>query len=330
MDDSTHSRIERLRRSIQDGNYADAAAALRAVGSTADDRQPVLRAVRDLAGERPARVAPLLPELSSFLTDDERAVRLTAAKLFVTIARSLPSAVRSSVDVLGERLADESEFYYVRARSAEALGYVAMEHPEVASPKLLADLRVGLSFDEPEVREKLAKALAAIAIGNPDRLSHHVSNLADHLDDENDLVRYHLCTALAVVGCVSPSTLTDASTALTERSADENPYVRGRAAEALGLLAETGSPGIAAFADALPEPNGMEPFEADRVRFARDALAGESSAEATVGSVEAIRETTADVEESVDAPERTHTCPHCGLSQQEAGPPTCPRCGVPR
>ncbi|MFW5949574.1 MAG: HEAT repeat domain-containing protein, partial [Halolamina sp.] len=221
-------------------------------------------------------------------------------------------------------------YWRVRARSAEALGYVAMEHPEVASPKLLADLHVGLSFDEPEVREKLAKALAAIAIGNPDRLSHHVSNLADHLDDENDLVRYHLCTALAVVGCVSPSTLTDASTALTERSADENPYVRGRAAEALGLLAETGSPGIAAFADALPEPNGMEPFEADRVRFARDALAGESSAEATVGSVEAIRETTADVEESVDAPERTHTCPHCGLSQQEAGPPTCPRCGVPR
>lgn len=46
---------------------------------------------------------------------------------------------------LGERFADEDEFYYVRARAAEALGYVALEAPEnVISPEIRADFHIGL------------------------------------------------------------------------------------------------------------------------------------------------------------------------------------------
>lgn len=51
---------------------------------------------------------------------------------------------------------------------------------------MLADLRIGLSFDVPKVKEKLVKTLA------------------DYLD-ENVLVRYHLSTVLAVVGCKHPA-----------------------------------------------------------------------------------------------------------------------------
>ncbi|ESP89743.1 HEAT repeat domain-containing protein [Candidatus Halobonum tyrrellensis] len=162
------------------------------------------------------------------------------AKLFVTLAQSEPLVVLPAVDDLAGRLADEDEFYYVRARCPEALGYVAVKAPEtVTDPDTLADLRIGLEFDEPEVKEKLAKALAYVALGDASRLRHQVSSLAEHLDDDSELVRYHLCTTLVVVGCEHAAKLTSAPEALRERLGDENPYVQGRAAEALGLLAGT-------------------------------------------------------------------------------------------
>ena len=86
----------------------------------------------------------------------------------MTLAESEPEATLPAADALGERLADDEEFYYVRARCAEALGYVAVDAPAaVTDPETLADLRVGLAFDEPEVKEKLAKALAHVALGDP-------------------------------------------------------------------------------------------------------------------------------------------------------------------
>lgn len=331
MDEPTRPSVERLSQSVE-ADAEDAAAYLRAFETaSAADRKAALRELRQVASERPAALAKLSAELVGFLTDDERAVRLTAAKLFVTVADHDPAAVTDCVDALGERLADEGEFYYVRARAAEALGYVALEHPgAVATPTRLAELRIGLSFDEPEVREKLAKALASVAMGDPGRLRHHVSNLADHLDDGTDTVRYHLCTALAVIGCASPSALADASVSLAARLRDENPYVRARTAEAIGLLARAESADVDVAPAEVPSVDDPEPFVAERLQFARDALAGEGSPPDGVGTVDAIRRTTAEVEDAVDAPGAAHTCPNCGLSLSEAGPPTCPRCGVPR
>ncbi len=183
---------------------------------------------------------PLLPALSPFFTDGERSVRLKTAKLFVAVSEHDPDAVVSVLPMLTDRLADPDEFYFVRARAAEALGNVALEHTgEVASPAVVAELQIGLSFDEPEVKEKLAKALADIALGDPNRLDHRVPNLAEHLDDDDELVRYYLCTALAAVGCVAPEALAEEADALAARLDDENDYVRGRAAEAVGLLARS-------------------------------------------------------------------------------------------
>jgi HEAT repeat protein len=160
-----------------------------------------------------------------FLDDAERAVRLTTAKLFVALAEEEPDAVVQVVPSLANRLANGEEFYYVRARCAEALGYVALEHPEVVSdPEILADFRIGLSFDEPEVKEKLAKALEYVALADPSRLRHQVPSLAEHLDDEDELVRYHPCTTLVAVGSEHPAKLVEAQVALGERLDDENPY----------------------------------------------------------------------------------------------------------
>lgn len=331
MDDRTHSPTRRLKRSIETGEYDDAVACLREFESSAADRKAALRAVRDLADEQSVSVEPLLPELTAHLTDDERSVRLTAAKLFVAVARSEPSAVAEYVDALRDRLADEEEFYYVRARSAEALGYVALVQPAaVASPELLADLRIGLSFDEPEVKEKLAKALASVAMGDPGRLRHHVGDLADHLDDEADLVRYHLCTTLVAIGCQYSGVLSDAAAAITDRLTDENPYVRGRAAEALGLLARAEPDEVERSADEIPTDDGAEPFVRDRQRFARGAIAGDASPPDGIGRIDALRETADEIEEAAASPDPEDSCPHCGLSLPEQGPPACPGCGAPR
>lgn len=298
-----------------------------------ETRKRALRAVRTVAEEPPHSFGDLAGPFARFLTDEDRAVRLTTAKLFVTLARSDPAAVLPAVDEVADRLADDSEFYYVRARCAEALGYVAVDSPDaVTDPETLADLRIGLSFDEPEVKQKLAKTLAYVALGDPDRLRHQVDSLAEHLDDDEALVRYHLCTALVVVGCVHPAKLVDATDALRARLADENPYVRGRAAEALGLLA--GSDGsiesIPDVDDVDAEDDEAPSFLTDRLRFCRHRLAEEPSGSppAGVGTIESVREGTDDVVEAMTSSD-DGACPHCGLALPEDAPPMCPRCGAP-
>ncbi|MFC7203468.1 HEAT repeat domain-containing protein [Haloferax namakaokahaiae] len=296
------------------------------------ERKRAVQAIRTLADERPTSVSPILPALAPFLTDDERATRLSTTKLFVTVAADDPESVVAHVEPLADRLADEDEFYYVRARSAEALGYVALEDPDaVASPDVLADLRVGLSFDEPEVKVKLAKALEYVAVGNPRRLRHHVSRLADHLDDEDVLVRYHLCTAVAAVGCAYPDTLTAIRDELRERLADENEFVAARAAETLGILRradESQSPPGEALE---PLADSEDSFVRARVRFA-SAPAEARETDTTpdeVGTIGGIRNTTETVAEKISSPVGDEECPLCGIVLPADGPPMCPRCGAP-
>jgi HEAT repeat protein len=326
---------DRLLELLDEADYAEAVAGLdRLAGADADVRKRALRAVRDVVEERPGAFETLGAPLSTFLTDEKRAVRLTTAKLFVTLARSNPEAVLPAVDALAARLADDEEFYYVRARCAEALGYAAVESPPaVTDPETLADLRIGLSFDEPEVKEKLAKALTYVAIGDPSRLRHQVASLAEHLDDENELVRYHLCTTLVVVGCAYPAKLVEAAEPLRERLADANPYVRGRAAEAFGLLAAS-----EADVGTVPDLDGIEgededppTFVTDRVAFCRRRLGTDQSEETPdgVGTVESIRDGTDEVVEEMTT-SGDGVCPNCGLGLPEGGPPMCPRCGTPR
>lgn len=328
---------DRLFAALDEGDDEGVAAAVaRLEAADAEARRHALRAARDAVDEASGPFEATVRPLASFLTDDDRAVRLTTAKLFVALARGDPATVLPAADALGARLADDEEFYYVRARSAEALGYVAVESPEaVADPQTLADLRVGLTFDEPEVKTKLAKALAHVALGDPDRLRHHVDTLAEHLDDGDELVRYHLCTALVAVGSERPERLPAAEDALGERLRDESAYVRGRAAEALGLLAEAGIEGLGERVDADDAFDGVDAaaapsFLVDRVEFCRRRLADPAAEPVSgVGTVESVREGTADAAAAMTTPDGD-ACPHCGLDLPEDGPPMCPRCGTPR
>lgn len=299
-----------------------------------EDRKDALQALRSLATEQPTAFSSVLSGLVPFLTDQERSIRLTTAKLFVTIAEAEPETVSTVVPALADRLADEDEFYYVRARSAEALGYVALEDPAaVASPEILAELRIGLSFDEPEVTEKLAKALEYVALGRPQRLKHHVSTLADHLDNDNKLVRYHLCTAITVIGCEFPDSVAECQDALRERLDDESGYVRGRAAEALGLLAQSDAVESPVREDKIPALKDDEAsFVRERVQFASENLMGQMDVADhpdEIGSVEGIRNETESVVEEIMAPDGDGQCTQCGLALPEHGPPMCPRCGAP-
>jgi HEAT repeat protein len=301
----------------------------------AEARKRSLREIRGIAERHPALFDVVADRCAEFLTDGDRAVRLTTAKLFVTLARSEPAIVRSAVDALADRLADADEFYYVRARCAETLGYVALDAPElVGDPETLADLRVGLSFDAPEVREKLAEALAHVALGDPSRLRHQVATLSDQLDDERDLVRYHLCTALVVVGCVHPERLSDAADPLRDRLTDGNPYVRGRALEALALLVGSGAT-VGPVLEDLTAPDGDDDerpqFLTDRLEFLRRQVdtRGAATAPEGVGTVESVREGTAEAVAAIRSSDGD-SCPHCGIDLPDGGPPICPRCGTPR
>jgi len=318
---------------LEEAAHEETVACLDRLGAAdAETRKRALRAVRNAAEEPTRPFGSLAGPLSTFLTDEDRAVRLTTAKLFVTLAQSDPAAVLPAVDALAERLADDEEFYYVRARCAEALGYVAVDSPgEVTDPGTVADLRIGLSFDEPEVKEKLAKTLAYVALGDPSRLRHQVDSLAEHLDDD-ELVRYHLCTALVVVGCEHPANLGEAAEPLQRRLGDANPYVRGRAVEALGLLAASEA-GIGSEPDPDGIENGDDPptFLTDRLAFYRRQVATERSAEPSdeVGTIASVRSETDGVVQEINSSD-DGACPHCGLGLPESGPPMCPRCGAPR
>ncbi|QLC35323.1 HEAT repeat domain-containing protein (plasmid) [Halarchaeum sp. CBA1220] len=327
MDDSASPPTTRDLRAHLDAGAFDAIrkALERYRRGASDERQAALRALTAVAEDDPERLGPLVDALEPFLVDDDRAVRLLSAKLLVTLADVAPTDVLAVVPALAERLADESEFYYVRARSAEALGYVAREAPEaVATPDVVADLCVGLAFDEPAVREKLATALECIALGDPSRLRHQTETLAAHLDDDAELVRYHLSTAATVVACVHPEAVCSHRDALVERLGDGSPYVRGRAAEALGVL--TRADGVSA-----PAPPALETVRDDEAAFAatraRFAL-GDADAGEAVGTVAGVRETTDDAVADITAPDAA--CPNCGVDLPDPGPPTCPNCGVPR
>lgn len=336
MDDSsTPTTTDRLARALESGSAAVASRQLRRLTrASTEERKAALRVVRTHSDDDPATVASIVDALVEFLDDDDRTVRLRTVKLLVDAAAATPDAVSPHVAVLAVRLADEDEFYFVRARAAEALGYVALDRPEsVTSPEVLADLRVGLLFEESEVREKLAKALEHVALGDPHRLRHHVSNLAPHLDDDSPLVRYHLCTALVAIGCASPERLVEGVDELAARLTDDNEYVLARAAEGLGLLALSAD-GRASIPGSVREALAVdpeEPFAAERVRFARDALTTDDGAVTSmdqVATLESLRHTMAEAAEAVRSP-AGEGCPHCGLALPEEGPPLCPQCGMP-
>lgn len=338
MDDSAHAEPDRLDALLAAEAHEAAVECLDGLQDGAvEERKAAIRSLRDLADDGETVPGPLVEPLAGYLTDDDRAVRLSTAKLFVSLARNESDSVLPATTTLGARLADESEFYFVRARAAEALGYVAVDHPDaVASPDVLADLTVGLSFDELEVRVELAKALEHVALGDPTRLDHRVGTLAEHLDDDEALVRYHLASALVVVGCAVPGSLDAGREQLVARLDDENRFVRGRAAEALGLRSSADA--AAGTDDGVPTADleallDDDPFVAERAHFAIPGENGDGDVAGPdgdgIGTIDGVAAETADVAAEIAAPETDGECPHCGLELSETGPRFCPQCGAP-
>jgi hypothetical protein len=336
MDDSNQSPPPDHLRELLDTGAVDEAVSVLSQLETApvDNRKAALQMLRRLADDQPADVTPLVSALTPFLTDPERPVRLSTAKLLVTLAAADSEAVVDSVPLLAERLADDDEFYYVRGRAAEAIGYVAVEQNDVLTPEILADLRIGIEFDEPEVVQKLSKALAYVALGDPGRLRHHADRLAEHLDSDDELVRYHLATAFVAVGCDHPDALSAHAGTLAELLGDDNPYVGGRAAEAVGLAAHGGGETAVSALDTVDaesvDNDAAAEFLQDRLRFAASGVEDGQKIDAPegVGSLRTIATRTDGIVDAITTPDG-EGCPNCGLSLPEQGPPTCPRCGHP-
>jgi len=330
MDDPDAPLPEQFAAHLRSGDSTAAAAVLDELQDRdIDTRKATLRAGRAVLADGDGSLDGLATAVAAALAAEDRGLRLGAAKTLAVGADADPTGCLPAADALADRLADDTAFYYVRARCAEALGYLALADPEaVGTPERLADLRVGLAFDEPEVREKLAKALECVALSDPDRFTHLVGRLAEHLDDDRDLVRYHLCAVLVAAGDRDPASLADARDALVARLDDEVPQVRGRAAEALGVLAR-------ADAEAVPTERlralreGDEAFVRDRAAFALAAADGDATGDDSVGTAAALRGTTDGMVSEITATPEGE-CPHCGFELPPDGPPMCPRCGGPR
>lgn len=327
---------------LEAGDPAKAASALNARRDAApEERKRALRRLRAVADGNPELLVPLVDGVAAFLTDETRPIRLAAVKLLAAVAAEDPASVLRVCPAVADRLADDEELSFVRARAAETVGAVAVEHPEeAATPAVLADLTIGLAFDEPEVRTELARALERIAVGDPSRLAHRVETVADHLDDDEELVRYHLLTAILAVACARPERVDPVRSLVVDRLDDESPYVRGRAAELLGVLGPNRSddddpPALSPSADA--EADGYR-FEAARTGFTRVRLAGcgvdrnddapESSfGPDSLGTVDGVRSTSEAVVEAIRRTDE-RPCPHCGGDLPD-GAPVCPSCGSP-
>src|SRR6056297_3700526 len=89
---------------LSEGSREEAIDALtRLEAADAEARKRAVRTLRDLAEKESSAFDGLATPLTTFLNDEERAIRLTTAKLFVALARSEPAVVRPVVDALAAR-----------------------------------------------------------------------------------------------------------------------------------------------------------------------------------------------------------------------------------
>lgn len=97
----------------------------------------------------------------------------------------------------------------VRRTAAEALYDVASTEPaRVAESEAVSALVAALDDENPLVRERAAMALASVA-EECDALAPVADSLADHLDDEYDVVTDYLAYALQCIAARTPETVVD-------------------------------------------------------------------------------------------------------------------------
>jgi HEAT repeat protein len=211
-----------------------------ALVAAADDENALVRApaVRALGGlSSQTRVE--IPRVIEALEDQDAEVRLAAA-LFLSWRRPGKRSP-ALIPALGRALTDSDA--RVRQWSASTLGRLGLDG-EAALPSLRA------SADDPEeaVRERVAKAIAAIEKAAVDFRSHTLPDAIAELGDADPIVRALAASRLEDLG----PRASEAVPALVRCLADREADVRRAAAGALGQLgpkAAVAIPTLAALAE---------------------------------------------------------------------------------
>lgn len=182
MDDSTRlPSVDHVVNFLEQNAHDETRACLDQIETApASDRKTVLRSLKSVAEAHPSVLAPAASALARFLEDDERSVRLTTAELFVTRAESTPETVVPVVSSLAERLAAADEFYYVRARCAEALGLLArVERDDVALPESRLEELTADDDAEPFVINRVRFVLESVDQSDtPDQVPNEIGSLS--------------------------------------------------------------------------------------------------------------------------------------------------------
>ena len=121
---SDPSPIDRVIELLEENASEEASTCLEAIQThSVDDRKTTIQSLQSVAADCPAMVGALCPALTTFLEDEDRSVRLSTAKLIVAVAEADAASVEPVVDALADPLADDEEFYYVRAAEPYADGF---------------------------------------------------------------------------------------------------------------------------------------------------------------------------------------------------------------
>lgn len=140
------------------------------------------------------------------LESDNVTVRREGAHKIRAVARRSPKGLRSHVEVLAASLQDQDP--KVRERVAAALSEIAEDSPNpLASDRIIRDLTLGLSANDPLVRRYTLMVFRDLAEFDVGKIVDHVRNVAELGDSEDPVTQLFVAAFLVEVAKSRPETV---------------------------------------------------------------------------------------------------------------------------
>ncbi|CCQ34453.1 HEAT domain containing protein [Halorhabdus tiamatea SARL4B] len=244
---------------------------------TAEDVRPFLEADDDIVRKRALdvcqavgyvdsdRIAPLIPDILTFVEDDFLAVKHSALGAIGHLVPDEPDAVAKGVQALTRELTGETPL--TRFLAAKSVALLAFERPAVVAghaEELVAALgqegptlpeskqttfadpddpvreEVGKNVAQNEnARELTAKALVAVAETDPDAIAPHLEALRPYVDDQNEIVAGPLLEIVSTLAAEDYAVPDGVAERVEATLPNGSTQLQARSLRALGYLSAT-------------------------------------------------------------------------------------------
>lgn len=245
---------------------------------TAEDVRPFLEVDDDIVRKRALdvcqavayvdsdRIAPLIPDILTFVEDDFLAVKHSALGAIGHLVPDEPDAVAEGVQALTRELSGETPL--TRFLAAKSVALLAFERPAVLTDHV-EDLVAALGQEGPTLpedstqtqftgpddpvreeigknvaqnenaRELTAKALVAVAETDPDAIAPHLEALRPYVDDQNEIVSGPLLEIVSTLAADDYDVPDGIAERVEATLPDGSTELRARSLRALGYLSAT-------------------------------------------------------------------------------------------